>query len=159
VNKPTCHPDRRLYAKGRCNSCYRKWRLTQKKERATCHPDRPHVAKGLCRNCYKALCDKRLPKERLSARWRKADLKHTFGLTPEQVAEMRQRQGDKCGMCGQPFGADRMTRPHVDHCHTTGQIRGLLCFRCNTSLGAYEKYRALAEAYLSRWPDARREAA
>ncbi len=148
--KPTCHPERKLYARGRCNSCYRGWRLTQKTERATCHPDRAHVAKGKCRNCYKALCDKRLPKERMSQRWRKAALKHSFGITVEQFDDLLAAQGGRCAMCGSETSTGRYKTLAVDHDHATGRVRGLLCFRCNTGLGYYEKFGAVYAAYLDR---------
>jgi hypothetical protein len=37
-----------------------------------------------------------------------------------------------CAICREPPGD---TALHVDHCHDTGRIRGLLCFRCNSALG------------------------
>jgi hypothetical protein len=149
--RPTCHPDRKLYAKGRCNSCYRLWRLSQKTERAICHPDRPHVAKGLCRNCYKAhLMRLKTPAQR-SAIWRAADLKRTFGITLAQFYQKVAEQGGKCGLCKKPFGKTRGTRPNVDHCHRTGRIRLLLCFKCNVTVGYVETNLAAVQAYLARW--------
>ena len=39
--------------------------------------------------------------------------------------------------------------PHIDHCHMTGKIRGLLCGPCNTGLGVYEKKKDLFKRYLN----------
>ena len=149
------HPDRKVYARGRCNSCYRGWRLAHKKERASCHPDRAHVAKGKCRNCYKALCDKRLPKERLQKRWRKARLKNKYGLTNEMCLAMWEGQGRKCHICRGPisFSKGKGRSACIDHDHKTGAVRGLLCPTCNSSLGFFEKYREAAEAYLKSFAE------
>lgn len=57
-----------------------------------------------------------------------------------------------CGICGST------KRPHVDHCHTTGQVRGLLCHSCNIGLGFLERPDGWAEralAYVRRAQDAR----
>lgn len=147
------HPWRKEYSRHRCNSCYRIWRLQHKKERASCHPDRAHVAKGKCRNCYKALCDKRLPKERLQKRWRKAMLKHQYGITQEQCLDMWEAQGRKCLICSSEisFSKGKGRSACVDHDHNTGTVRGLLCPKCNTSLGFFERFHKEAAAYLRRW--------
>jgi hypothetical protein len=63
---------------------------------------------------------------------RKSHLKAKYGLTLEQYDGMLDRQGGVCAICDEPPGD---TALHVDHCHDTGRIRGLLCFRCNSALG------------------------
>ena len=59
------------------------------------------------------------------------------GLTEKEhealYAELFERQDGGCAICGtSPKVGGR--RLHVDHCHKTGVIRGLLCWRCNTGL-------------------------
>jgi hypothetical protein len=56
-----------------------------------------------------------------------------FGITPEQYDEMLEAQGGGCAICRRPPRDDISL--HVDHDHETGAVRGLLCFRCNNSLG------------------------
>lgn len=58
-----------------------------------------------------------------------------YGLTPAQLAELRESQFNRCGICKRDFGAT--TRPEVDHDHATGQVRGLLCCRCNKGIGQF----------------------
>lgn len=58
-------------------------------------------------------------------------LKRTYGLTLEDMKELLELQNNRCVTCLTEF----VTTPHVDHCHTTGRIRGLLCGCCNRSLG------------------------
>lgn len=61
-------------------------------------------------------------------------LKHKYGISPEDVEAMRAAQDGKCAIC------ERKTqRLLVDHCHTKGHVRALLCQTCNTFLGWYEK--------------------
>lgn len=53
------------------------------------------------------------------------------GLTPEEVEAIRQRQGNLCAICEDPEPTD------LDHCHTSGKVRWLLCTHCNRALGAF----------------------
>lgn len=66
---------------------------------------------------------------------RKTNLKQTYGISLEQYAEMLQEQNSKCDVCGKEHEEVTKKRLNVDHCHTTGKVRGLLCANCNTALG------------------------
>lgn len=69
---------------------------------------------------------------------------------------MHERQGDRCAVCG--VDATSKKNAHhkyaglfVDHCHSTGRVRGLLCHQCNVGLGNFRDDPALlakAAAYL-----------
>lgn len=56
-----------------------------------------------------------------------------YGITPERYAEMLHAQKGVCAVCDKPPRGDKSLA--VDHCHTTGKVRGLLCIGCNVSLG------------------------
>jgi len=47
-------------------------------------------------------------------------------------------QGGKCGLCGQAVTPGAAKRPAMDHNHSTGYIRGVLCLYCNGMLGKIE---------------------
>jgi hypothetical protein len=56
-----------------------------------------------------------------------------YSLTIENLEEMKIKQNNKCAICGEEFKKSKNI--HVDHCHITGKVRGLLCNKCNTGLG------------------------
>lgn len=56
-----------------------------------------------------------------------------YGLTEESFALLWLSQKSKCGICKTPDPGARDW--HVDHCHTTGKVRGILCHHCNLMLG------------------------
>ncbi|MDF2710614.1 MAG: vBYenPAB5 [Nonomuraea muscovyensis] len=72
-----------------------------------------------------------------------------YGITPEQYRALLAAQAGVCAICGTAPTPKR--RLHVDHCHTSGRVRALLCQPCNTQLGSYEKMRDLAAAYLAKY--------
>ena len=57
-----------------------------------------------------------------------------YGLTIERYEELLVSQGNKCKICG-IFQQDLNYPLHVDHCHKTGKVRGLLCRGCNSAIG------------------------
>ena len=60
-------------------------------------------------------------------------LRRTYNLTLEQYEVMLREQHNNCLICRTTFTEDN--KPHVDHCHTTNKVRGLLCCSCNFLLG------------------------
>lgn len=56
-------------------------------------------------------------------------IRQKYGLSFAQYRGLIESQGGKCAICGR-----FLKRPHVDHDHKTGKIRGILCCRCNVSL-------------------------
>lgn len=107
------YPHRRMKSglQSHCRTCARKW-----------HNERPEYVRQ--KNAeYKA------KNPDYSRNWAR---RTKFGLTPEQVSAMRDSQNGLCAGCYTP-----LTRANecVDHCHSTGKIRGLLCDSCNVSLG------------------------
>lgn len=85
---------------------------------------------------------------------RDAYLLRAYGLTAAEVAAMIERQYGRCPGCSTVYAGSARSRtaPVVDHCHRTGRVRGILCNRCNMTLGLMDDsavaLRALAD-YLS----------
>ena len=68
---------------------------------------------------------------------REIHLRNKFGLTPAEYDEMLQRQGGGCAICHSPPTPGISL--HVDHDHGSGEIRGLLCVRCNSGIGLFRE--------------------
>lgn len=56
-----------------------------------------------------------------------------FGLSWDQYADILEAQGGACAVCRTP--APALRRLAIDHDHSTGRIRGLLCRACNFAIG------------------------
>jgi hypothetical protein len=78
---------------------------------------------------------------------RNSFLKTKYGITLDDYKKMLEDQNGLCLICGidTPRGNKSW---HVDHCHKTGKVRGLLCNYCNPRLGFYETYKEKIETYL-----------
>lgn len=72
-------------------------------------------------------------------------LRHTFGITLQHYNDLLLAQGGVCAICGVPDQTDGRIF-HVDHCHETGVIRGLLCHKCNPALGLLKDDPAILRA-------------
>jgi hypothetical protein len=64
-------------------------------------------------------------------------IKHKYGATPELYYKMYNEQNGVCKICNKPPSNNK--RLHLDHCHKTGKIRGLLCAQCNWFIGKLDK--------------------
>lgn len=67
------------------------------------------------------------------------NLQRSFGISLDDYLEKFTNQSGKCAICKQSetsiSQSKTLRRLAVDHCHTTGKIRELLCNRCNTTIG------------------------
>ena len=82
--------------------------------------------------------------------------KRIYGITPKRYKDLLEKQENRCAICREPF----VSSPRVDHCHLTGDVRGLLCQCCNSGLGFFRDcitYLQRAEDYLSKKPIERKE--
>ena len=76
-------------------------------------------------------------------------LRNKYGLTPDDVAKMSAAQGGVCAICSSPPKPGKALS--VDHDHSTGRVRELLCNRCNLMVGHLENPHAEAgRAYLAK---------
>lgn len=93
-------------------------------------------------------------RSRYAEKWA-AWLKYKYGITAEDYFAMLAAQESVCAICRahEPGGRFKNNRFHVDHCHTSGRVRQLLCNACNHLLGcARDKPDVLrtAATYLER---------
>lgn len=74
----------------------------------------------------------------INARNRKLQPRHRLrkrGISSVEYAQLLVSQEGCCAICRVPFTQGRYKTPNIDHDHVTGEIRGLLCNRCNQTLG------------------------
>jgi hypothetical protein len=73
-----------------------------------------------------------------------------YGMSPSDYLAMLSRQNYRCAICGEARGKRAL---HVDHCHESGKVRGLVCHGCNIAIGMIKEDAETARAigaYLDR---------
>lgn len=87
--------------------------------------------------------------ERVRITEQRANLKQWYGMTLAEYDTLFERQQGRCAICQQPEPVKDggiVKRLHVDHDHTTGKVRGLLCQCCNMGLGNFKDQANLLES-------------
>ncbi len=115
-----CGEKPRAPGKSRCSDCYGEWK------------------RAYCKRTYN------------SKKTRAHHLQSKFNLTQEEYDLMFFRQGGMCAVCGKQEAkihpvSGRVWPLATDHNHETGQVRELLCNRCNVLLGRIERDRSLVK--------------
>ena len=103
-------------------------------------------------NAHSMACSKYRPFNYTGLEKRDGIIRNQYGITLAQYNEMLETQDYKCAICGNEDEVEGR-RLAIDHCHTTGKIRGLLCGKCNRGLGLfYDNTTALTKAidYLNK---------
>jgi len=59
-----------------------------------------------------------------------------YNIPPVTLMHFLDIQQGCCAICSKDFGE---TSYHIDHCHTDGSVRGLLCSNCNTGIGLLQE--------------------
>ena len=88
-----------------------------------------------CRECHKNECKKRWHARSWLDRW--ASRCYLYGISKETLLELYDKHNGKCAICGNQPKTSRGL--HIDHCHKTKKVRGLLCHGCNTGIGALKE--------------------
>lgn len=86
--------------------------------------------------------------------YRDQHLRKKYGVSLEWYNKQLEAQGGVCAICGNTEGATHqktgLPRSYaVDHCHTGGHVRELLCSKCNTGLGSFRDDPALLQAAIA----------
>jgi hypothetical protein len=102
----------------------------------------------ICKVCLKSREAKTRYKGMLERRCKK------FGISVVEYTNMVSTQNNSCAICKKHKDdfSGRGNAFHIDHCHISGRVRGLLCSNCNTGLGQFKdniKFMENAIQYLS----------
>lgn len=108
--------------------------------------------KGYCEKCqsaydteYAKTLEGQARRHAASHKWNKEsrleyDLRKRYGIGLEEYEALIEAQENRCAICkvAAPTLAEQADRRwNVDHCHTDGHVRGLLCNRCNLGIGKF----------------------
>lgn len=77
--------------------------------------------------------------EKLRDKAKKYQLKSKYGLSEKDLAYMLEASDHRCEICNTSveYGRISLGAAHIDHCHETGKVRGVLCSQCNLGLGHF----------------------
>lgn len=97
--------------------------------------------------------NQRVSKEVVKQKHRAWRLPRVYGISLEQYNSLFQAQQGRCALCHRH--QSEFTRGYnlaVDHCHITGKIRGLVCYRCNLTLASGLDFFERGVEYLTTTP-------
>jgi hypothetical protein len=142
----TCHPEKSVFCRGLCKNCYNKWLLENNPEYVKKQKEN-HKNWMKSHINYKKEYDKKYIAKQEPDYNRIRLLRSKYNLTIDDYEALLKKQNGGCAICGnKPKEGKNL---HIDHCHETGVLRGLLCFRCNFGLSYFgENKSTLEKAFL-----------
>lgn len=112
----------------RCTGCHNELELSAFNRDRT----KPDGRSCKCRDCLNALAGDYRPRQDRVRRTHKR-VQKLYGITGAQFDTLLVTQEGRCASCSRVMAGERDAC--VDHCHETGEVRGLLCTNCNLLLG------------------------
>lgn len=83
-----------------------------------------------CVTCHQISSDKR------KDRCRNSRIEKIYGVNQEQYSQILLSQDNKCKICFSEYNKKSF---HIDHCHSSGIVRGILCSKCNQAIGLFKE--------------------
>lgn len=113
------------------------------------HQTERYVKYGQCRDCLNEMKRKGRAEGKYKesaenkAKWKEANRQRMrlrkYGLDEAAFEKLLKQQNNKCAVCEEPFSeveSEQRSR-HIDHCHNSNKVRGILCMKCNLGLGYF----------------------
>ncbi len=101
-----------------------------------CNKEHTQSAREIKSNSKSRSCEKFKPHNYTGLDKRDVVIRNQYGITLAEYNTMLEAQDYKCAICGNEDEVEGR-RLAIDHCHTSGKVRGLLCGKCNRGLGLF----------------------
>lgn len=151
MTSPSCHPERKYFAKSMCEPCYKQnWSEQNRDKTRTAQlkyklnnpdKDRENRRKEYLRNREqkRKYAKNRNADPNIKLKNKDRTLSKRYGIGLDKYQELFSVQQGACAICEKTNGFGGMGHNlRIDHDHENNKIRGLLCNRCNTGLGYIE---------------------
>ena len=102
----------------------------------SCGKEHEQSSREIQKNQRPMSCENYRPHNWVGLDKQDAHIRRTYGITLEQYKELLVLQNNGCAICGRIEEPDGR-RLAIDHCHATGDVRGILCNNCNNGLGSF----------------------
>lgn len=67
--------------------------------------------------------------------YREKHLQKSYGMSLQDFFDMLEEQNYECAICSADLSNAKPKNIHIDHCHTSSKVRGILCNSCNMGIG------------------------
>jgi hypothetical protein len=112
-----------------CSRCHESKELTEFHKRAASKDGH----RAACKLCVSEEARHRPNKSEYSTK-----IKRVYGIDLNEYHRMLLEQDGGCKICGAKKPANNREYFCIDHCHTTGKVRGLLCNDCNVGIARFK---------------------
>lgn len=147
----TCHSNKPVKAVGLCRNCYDKllrdrnpeYKARQQANARKWAKEHPERTKEIQRKKNEKYKNSPEIQERIYL----THVLREYELTEDQYRKLLTTSDNKCMICKNPSATGK--RLHIDHCHKTNVVRGLLCNNCNWYMGKIDKDPELLERLIN----------